>query len=62
MTRTKKDLEEMAGEELVDLLEQIIARDNYGEADLTNVDSDTVLYRLVRMEFHSRLTNYGEHD
>lgn len=51
-----KDLEEMDGEDLVDLLEEIIIRDNYGEADSDNLDSDTVLYQSVRIELHNRLT------
>lgn len=55
------DLEKMDADDLVDLLEEIIIRDNYGEADSTNIDSDTVLYQLVRIEMRNRLTDYGVH-
>lgn len=50
-----KDLEDMEGDDLLDLLEEIIARDNYGEADAENIDSDTVIYQLVRKELLRRL-------
>jgi len=49
------DLMKMNGDDLLDLLEQIIARDNYGTADAQNIDSDTVLYQQVRLELESRL-------
>ena len=49
------DIQNMKSNDLLDLLEEIIIRDNYGEADAENINSDTVLYRQVRIELERRM-------
>jgi len=61
MNAKEKDIMDMEGDDLLDLLEQIIARDNYGEADAGNIDSDTVLYWQVRLELGLRMQESASH-